>query len=149
MTSSSTAHRRLFGAYVFSVFISVILVSKMPLFMKKRIQSMCLIVGEECFWPELMCSLSCLFLRFFVEVSCSRDQRLVTINCSSKISSEVWFVDSKTPLSIPTLIQSRQPGLLYHVEHSDNYLFVLANTGANQEYQVRVSVSDLSRIVQN
>lgn len=91
----------------------------------------------------------CPFLRFFVEVSRSRDQRLVTINCSSKISSEVWFVDSKTPLSFPTLIQSRQPGLLYHVEHSDNYLFILANTGANQEYQVRVSVSDLSNIVQN
>uniref|UniRef100_A0A672LIC2 Peptidase S9A N-terminal domain-containing protein n=1 Tax=Sinocyclocheilus grahami TaxID=75366 RepID=A0A672LIC2_SINGR len=73
---------------------------------------------------------------FFVEVSRSRDQRLVTINCSSKISSEVWFVDSKTRLSFPTLIQSRQPGLLYHVEHSDNYLFILANTGANQEYQL-------------
>ncbi|XP_051772531.1 prolyl endopeptidase-like isoform X2 [Ctenopharyngodon idella] len=73
---------------------------------------------------------------FFVEVSCSRDQRLVTINCSSKISSEVWFVDSKTPLSFPTLIQSRQPGLLYHVEHSDNHLFILANTGAHQEYQL-------------
>lgn len=87
------------------------------------------------------------FLRFFVEVSHSRDQRLVTINCSSKISSEVWFVDSKTPLSFPTLIQTRQPGLLYYVEHSDNYLFILANTGANQEYQVRVS--DLSSIVQN
>lgn len=73
---------------------------------------------------------------FFVEVSCSRDQRLVTINCSSKISSEVWFIDSKTPLSYPTLIQSRQPGLLYHVEHSDSHLFILANTGAHQEYQL-------------
>ncbi|CAM4727188.1 unnamed protein product [Leuciscus chuanchicus] len=73
---------------------------------------------------------------FFVEVSRSRDQRLVTINCSSKISSEVWFIDSKTPLSFPTLIQSRQPGLLYHVEHSDNHLFILANTGAHQEYQL-------------
>ncbi|XP_067278129.1 prolyl endopeptidase-like isoform X2 [Pseudorasbora parva] len=73
---------------------------------------------------------------FFVEVSRSRDQRLVTINCSSKISSEVWFIDSKTPLSFPTLIQSRQPGLLYHVEHKDNHLFILANTGAHQEYQL-------------
>ncbi|XP_016118900.1 prolyl endopeptidase-like isoform X2 [Sinocyclocheilus grahami] len=44
-------------------------------------------------------TLRCLF---FVEVSHSRDQRLVTINCSSKISSEVWFFDSKTPFSFPT-----------------------------------------------
>uniref|UniRef100_A0A673JS23 Prolyl endopeptidase n=1 Tax=Sinocyclocheilus rhinocerous TaxID=307959 RepID=A0A673JS23_9TELE len=81
-------------SYVFSVFISVILVSKPALFMKKR------------------------------------------CNCSSKISSEVWFFDSKTPFSFPTHIQSCQSGLLYHVEHSDNYLFILANTGANQEYQL-------------
>lgn len=74
--------------------------------------------------------------RFFVEVSRSRDQRLVTINCNSKNSSEVWFIDSRAPFSCPTLIQSRQPGLMYHVEHSDDHLFILANTGKGQEYQV-------------
>ncbi|XP_065153048.1 prolyl endopeptidase-like isoform X1 [Paramisgurnus dabryanus] len=73
---------------------------------------------------------------FFVEVSHTRDQRLVTINCNSKSSSEVWFIDSKAPFLSPTLIQSRQPGLLYFVEHSDDHLFILANTGKGQEYQV-------------
>ncbi|XP_051945903.1 prolyl endopeptidase-like isoform X1 [Xyrauchen texanus] len=73
---------------------------------------------------------------FFVEVSRSRDQRLVTINCNSKSCSEVWFIDSKAPISFPTLIQSRQPGLLYHVEHADNHLLILANTGPGQEYQL-------------
>ncbi|TRY85712.1 hypothetical protein DNTS_013254 [Danionella cerebrum] len=73
---------------------------------------------------------------FFVEVSRSRDQKLITINCSSKTSSEVWCVPSKSPLSVPVLIQCRQPGLLYYVEHSENVLFILANTGPNQEYQL-------------
>lgn len=73
---------------------------------------------------------------FFVEVSRSRDQRLVTINCNSKNSSEVWFIDSRAPFSCRTLIQSRQPGLMYHVEHSDDHLFILANTGKGQEYQL-------------
>ncbi|XP_072533824.1 prolyl endopeptidase-like [Salminus brasiliensis] len=73
---------------------------------------------------------------FFVELSRSRDQRLLTINCSSKNSSEVWLIDSKSPLSHPTQVQPRQPGLLYHVEHSDNLLYILANTGPGHEYQL-------------
>ncbi|XP_046720914.1 prolyl endopeptidase-like isoform X2 [Silurus meridionalis] len=73
---------------------------------------------------------------FFVEIIQSRDQRLITVNCSSKSSSEVWMIDSKSPLSPPKLIQSRQPGLLYHVEHSDNQLYVLTNTGPGHEYEL-------------
>ncbi|XP_017319440.1 prolyl endopeptidase-like [Ictalurus punctatus] len=79
---------------------------------------------------------------FFVEVIQSRDQRLLTINCSSKCSSEVWMIDSRSPLSPPKLVQRRQPGLLYHVEHSDNQLYVLANTGPGHEYELlRTSLS--------
>ncbi|XP_060781597.1 prolyl endopeptidase-like isoform X2 [Neoarius graeffei] len=73
---------------------------------------------------------------FFVEVIRSRDQKLLTINCSSKSSSEVWMIDSRSPFSPPKLIQPRQPGLLYHVEHSDNQLYVLANTGPGHEYEL-------------
>ncbi|XP_036429725.1 prolyl endopeptidase-like [Colossoma macropomum] len=73
---------------------------------------------------------------FFVEVSRSKDQRILTVNCSSKSSSEVWMIDSRSPLSHPTLVQPRQPGLLYHVEHSDNQLYILANTGPGHEYQL-------------
>ncbi|XP_062852049.1 prolyl endopeptidase-like isoform X2 [Trichomycterus rosablanca] len=72
---------------------------------------------------------------FFVEVICSRDQQLLTVNCSSKSSSEVWVIDSRDPLS-PKLVQPREPGLLYHVEHSNNQLYILANTGPGHEYQL-------------
>ncbi|XP_076830309.1 prolyl endopeptidase-like [Brachyhypopomus gauderio] len=73
---------------------------------------------------------------FFVEVSRSRDQRLLTVNCSSKRSCEVWLIDSRAPLSPPRLVHPRQPGLLYHVEHAGGQLYILANTGPAQEYQV-------------
>ncbi|XP_035656988.1 prolyl endopeptidase-like [Oncorhynchus keta] len=72
----------------------------------------------------------------FVEVSLSRDRRLVLVNCSSKRSSEVWLIDSAKPLKKPTLVQARLPELLYHVEHSHGQLYILANTGPGQEYQV-------------
>ncbi|XP_067093075.1 prolyl endopeptidase-like [Osmerus mordax] len=72
----------------------------------------------------------------FVEVSLSRDRKLLALNCSSKHSSEVWLVDTATPLTDPALLQPRLPGLLYHVEHSLGQLIILANTGPGQEYQV-------------
>ncbi|KAL0983847.1 hypothetical protein UPYG_G00133520 [Umbra pygmaea] len=72
----------------------------------------------------------------FVEVTLSRDRRLVLVNCSSKRCSEVWLIDSATPLMEPTLVQARLPELLYHVEHYHGQLYILANTGHGQEYQV-------------
>ncbi|KAG9344573.1 hypothetical protein JZ751_011245 [Albula glossodonta] len=73
---------------------------------------------------------------FFVEVSSTRDRKLLTVNCSSKSCSEVWLIDCTTPFARPTLVQSRLPGLLYHVEHRNRNLYVLANTAPGQEYQV-------------
>ncbi|KAJ8250647.1 hypothetical protein COCON_G00225690 [Conger conger] len=73
---------------------------------------------------------------FFVEVSSSRDRKLLTVNCSSKSSSEVWLIGCSTPLAPPRLVQPRLPGLLYRVEHRDRRLYVLANTAAGREYQL-------------
>lgn len=46
------------------------------------------------------------------------------------------MIDSRSPLLPPKLVQPRQPGLLYHVEHMDNQLYILAITGPGQEYEV-------------
>ncbi|XP_035256391.1 prolyl endopeptidase-like [Anguilla anguilla] len=79
---------------------------------------------------------------FFVEVSSSRDRKVLTVNCSSKSSSEVWLIDCSTPFAPPRLVQPRLPGVLYHVEHRDQQLYVLANTAAGREYQLlRVPLS--------
>ncbi|KAM4607434.1 prolyl endopeptidase-like [Polymixia lowei] len=72
----------------------------------------------------------------FVEVALSRDRRILTINCNSKTSSEVWLIDVTTPKLEPFLVQPRLPDLLYHVEHWEGWLVILANTGPGQEYQV-------------
>ncbi|XP_057705042.1 prolyl endopeptidase-like isoform X2 [Corythoichthys intestinalis] len=72
----------------------------------------------------------------FVEVSLSRDRQVLIITCSSRSSSEVMLVDVTNPHLEPTLVQARQPELLYHVEHWRQNLIILANTGPGQEYQV-------------
>ncbi|KAL4641196.1 prolyl endopeptidase-like isoform X2 [Arapaima gigas] len=73
---------------------------------------------------------------FFVEISSTRDGALLTLNCNSRSSSEVWMVESNSPLRQPRLVQPRLPGLVYHVEHSQRLLYILANTATGQEYQL-------------
>ncbi|XP_078477807.1 prolyl endopeptidase-like [Lampetra planeri] len=72
----------------------------------------------------------------FVEVALSRDRQILTINCSSRTSSEVLLVHAASPTLEPLLVQPRQPELLYHVTHWRNCLIILASTGRGQEYQV-------------
>uniref|UniRef100_UPI0037E8CC89 prolyl endopeptidase-like n=1 Tax=Semicossyphus pulcher TaxID=241346 RepID=UPI0037E8CC89 len=72
----------------------------------------------------------------FVEVALSRDRQILSINCSSRTSSEVLLIDTTTSHLEPFLVQARQLELLYHVEHWRRRLIILANTGAGQEYQV-------------
>ncbi|KAM8851590.1 prolyl endopeptidase-like isoform 1-T1 [Synchiropus picturatus] len=81
----------------------------------------------------------------FVEVSLSRDRQILTINCSSRTSSEVLVVVQAAVTLEPLLVQRRQPDLLYHVEHWRNWLIILANTGPGLEYQVlRAPLSNCS-----
>lgn len=72
----------------------------------------------------------------FVEVALSRDQQMLSINCTSRTTSEVLLVDlAKSPFE-PFLVQPRQLELQYHVEHWRGRLIILASTGPGQEYQV-------------
>ncbi|XP_071336257.1 prolyl endopeptidase-like isoform X2 [Trachinotus anak] len=72
----------------------------------------------------------------FVEVALSRDQQILSINCSSRTGSEVLLIDTTTTTLEPFLVQPRQLDLLYHIEHWRGWLIILANTGHGQEYQV-------------
>lgn len=78
----------------------------------------------------------CHLSRVFVEVALSRDQQMLSINCNSRTTSEVLLVDVATSHLTPFLVQRRQLGLLYHVEHWRGRLIILASTGPGQEYQV-------------
>uniref|UniRef100_A0A4W3H1U1 Peptidase S9A N-terminal domain-containing protein n=1 Tax=Callorhinchus milii TaxID=7868 RepID=A0A4W3H1U1_CALMI len=74
--------------------------------------------------------------RFFVEVISTKDGRFVTVNSNSKSSSEVWLIDCSQPLGQLQIVQERVPGIIYHVEHWGNQLYILTNWGATKEYQL-------------
>ncbi|XP_067421178.1 prolyl endopeptidase-like isoform X2 [Emydura macquarii macquarii] len=74
--------------------------------------------------------------RFFVDIYCTKDRRFLTINSNSKTSSEVWLVDCSHPFNSPILVQQRTKGVIYHVEHRNDELYILTTYGEPPEYKL-------------
>ncbi|XP_071996377.1 prolyl endopeptidase-like isoform X2 [Engystomops pustulosus] len=77
--------------------------------------------------------------RFFVDLYMTRDHHFLTINSNSKSSSEVWLIDCRTPYNTPSLVQTRLPGVIYHVEHKHGCLYILTTYGDPAEYKLMKS----------
>ncbi|XP_053568245.1 prolyl endopeptidase-like isoform X2 [Bombina bombina] len=74
--------------------------------------------------------------RFFVDLYCTRDKRFLTLNSNSKTTSEVWLVDMQQPFKSPFLVHQRVPGMIYHVEHRNDFLYILTTYGEPAEYKL-------------
>ncbi|XP_072188227.1 prolyl endopeptidase-like isoform X3 [Excalfactoria chinensis] len=83
--------------------------------------------------------------RFFVDIYCTKDRRFLTINSNSKTTSEVWLIDCRHPFKLPVLVQARTKGVIYHVEHRNNELYILTSYGEPAEYKLmKTSVASTS-----
>ncbi|NXO51541.1 PPCEL protein, partial [Aramus guarauna] len=74
--------------------------------------------------------------RFFVDIYCTKDRRFLTINSNSKTTSEVWLVDCRQPFKLPALVQARTKGVIYHIEHRNDELYILTTYGEPTEYKL-------------
>ncbi|XP_068795734.1 prolyl endopeptidase-like isoform X1 [Struthio camelus] len=74
--------------------------------------------------------------RFFVDIYCTKDRRFLTINSNSKTTSEVWLVDCNHPFKSPVLVQARTKGVIYHIEHRNDELYILTTYGEPAEYKL-------------
>ncbi|XP_009979929.1 PREDICTED: prolyl endopeptidase-like [Tauraco erythrolophus] len=74
--------------------------------------------------------------RFFVDIYCTKDRRFLTINSNSKTTSEVWLVDCRHPFKLPALVQARTKGVIYHIEHRNEELYILTTYGEPAEYKL-------------
>ncbi len=75
--------------------------------------------------------------RFYVGVGRTRSGRYIVISSASKVTSEVWLVDADDPAAPPIVVEPREQGHEYHVEHHSgaggDRLFVLTNDGGRAE----------------
>ncbi|XP_019404919.1 PREDICTED: prolyl endopeptidase-like isoform X5 [Crocodylus porosus] len=74
--------------------------------------------------------------RFFVDICCTKDRHFLTINSNSKTTSEVWLVDCSHPFKSPVLVQQRTKGVIYHIEHRNDELYILTTYGQPAEYKL-------------
>ncbi|NWI43793.1 PPCEL protein, partial [Picathartes gymnocephalus] len=84
--------------------------------------------------------------RFFVDLYCTKDRRFLTINSNSKTTSEVWLVDCRHPFESPALVQARTTGVIYHVEHRKDQLYILTTYGEPAEYKAILTHNYIHRI---
>lgn len=71
-----------------------------------------------------------------MDIYCTKDRRFLTINSNSKTTSEVWLVDCRRPFKSPVLVQARTKGVIYHIEHRNDELYILTTYGEPAEYKV-------------
>jgi len=67
----------------------------------------------------------------FLDVGRTKDEHFLTISVNSKLSSEVRVLRATLPWSEPTLIQPRERGVEYFVEHCQDTLLMVTNAGCD------------------
>jgi oligopeptidase B len=68
--------------------------------------------------------------RFWIGLDLTRNEQAIQISLASKLTSEVWLIDSTDPLNTPALIAQRRDGIEYEIEHAGDHLLVVHNDGA-------------------
>ncbi|KNE57852.1 hypothetical protein AMAG_04697 [Allomyces macrogynus ATCC 38327] len=72
----------------------------------------------------------------FIDVSKTKDKRFVTINCNTLESSEVLAIDTQAPLDPPRLIQAREDGVQYYVDHHTSQFYILTNADGAEDFKL-------------
>ncbi len=78
--------------------------------------------------------------RFYVGVGRTRSGRFVEITTASKVTSEVWLVDADAPETEPVVVEPREQGHEYHVEHradpAGDRLVIVTNADGAANFQL-------------
>ena len=68
--------------------------------------------------------------RFFLGVALSRSEAYVVVDLNSKVTSEVRFLDARTPDAELQVFEPRRQGVEYSIDHQGDRFLVLHNDGA-------------------
>ncbi|MGE0078927.1 MAG: S9 family peptidase [Bacteroidales bacterium] len=78
---------------------------------------------------------------FDAHVYTSKSRELIMIMTSSSTSSEYWFLDANTPLGKFKVVQPRQKGLEYSVDHLGDFFYIKTNWNATNFRVMEAPVS--------
>jgi len=81
--------------------------------------------------------------RFYVSVARTRSGRFLVITSASKVTTEIWLVDADVPDAPPAIVEPREQGHEYHVEHhagpAGDRLYVLTNADGAENFALAVA----------
>jgi oligopeptidase B len=84
--------------------------------------------------------------RFYVGVGRTRTDRFLVIMSGSKTTTEVWLVEADDPVGPPRLVEPREQGHEYHVEHhhgvGGDRLLVLTNADGAENFKLMSAPTD-------
>ena len=84
--------------------------------------------------------------RFFLGVGLTKSERYVVLGLESKVTAEAWVLDATTPDGGFRLVQPREQGVEYDVDHhGDRFLIVTNADGAENFKLVEAPVDDPGR----
>lgn len=73
---------------------------------------------------------------FFVSVGMTQSRRFILISVHDHQTSEIYLIDADDPLSAPRLVEARETGHEYSVEHLDDELILLTNAGDAEDFKI-------------
>lgn len=74
--------------------------------------------------------------RFYLSVDLGRDERYLYIHAGSKVTDEVWFVESARPTDPFRVVQPREQGVEYGVSHHQGRFLILTNADGAENFKL-------------
>jgi oligopeptidase B len=85
--------------------------------------------------------------RFFLTVHSSKSEQYVFMVLESKVTTEVWFLQADEPAGAFTVVQRREQGMEYAVEHHGSSFLVTTNADGAENFKLmRTPVSSPGRV---
>jgi oligopeptidase B len=74
--------------------------------------------------------------RFFLGVSASRSEEFVFLLLESKVTSEVWYLPASDPSGSFAVVQPREQGVEYAVEHHEDSFLITTNVDGAENFKL-------------
>jgi oligopeptidase B len=76
---------------------------------------------------------------FLIHLSLSGSKHFIFIRAWNDVTSEVRLINAGTPEAAPLLVEPRQPGHLYSLEHWDDRFVVLTNSDGAEDFKLMLA----------
>eukprot|EP00742_Colponemidia_sp_Colp-10_P008004 GILJ01008636.1.p1 GENE.GILJ01008636.1~~GILJ01008636.1.p1 ORF type:complete len:776 (+),score=84.22 GILJ01008636.1:21-2348(+) len=73
---------------------------------------------------------------FFVDLHMMKDMRYLSINLNSKTTGEVYLLDMAESNPNPILVERRQPGIEYYLEHRGDKFYIITNADGAENFKI-------------